>query len=148
VFSASLFPRSLVVCSGSANALAYRRATQRAQAQLQHDRMIGLHISTVRIIRNVVQAQYEAIIDITEADAGLVEFSGIDVVAGGSQHDPIFVELDLSGSQNALLAFENADQRLCRVIAIEQAAAPTVELGAGFEFDALRGEVVVVQPEA
>src|SRR5215510_3616980 len=131
-----------------ANALAHRRAAQRAQTQLQHDCMVRLHISAICIVRKVVQTQYQAIVDIAETHASLVELSGIDVIAGATEQDPICIELDLSGSQNTLLTIQDADQRLRGVIAVENTATPSVEISPRLEFNPLRRETFVAQTEA
>ena len=60
--------------------------------------MVGLNISTVCIICNVIQAQDHAIVDITQSNPSLVKFPGIDVVACGAQHNPICIKLNLTSS--------------------------------------------------
>src|SRR5215472_74519 len=110
--------------------------------------MVGGDVSAVSVVGNVVQAKDETIVHIAQADAGLIELAGVDVVARRAQHHPIRVEFDLAGSQNALLTVENTKCRLGGIVAIEQAAMPAGEIDAGFELDTLSGKGVVVETEA
>src|SRR5215475_922739 len=146
--SAFQFPKSAsLVRRWSANALAHRRATQCTQVELQHDRMVSLNISAVRVICNVVQAQDHAIVDIAKPKSRLIEFSGNDVVACRGQHNPIRVELDLSSPKDALLSIKDAKGWLGGIVAVKYATAPTIEVGASLEFNSLRSEGVIVKAE-
>ncbi len=89
--------------------------------------MVDGDVPAICVIANVVQAQNETIVDIAHADAGLIKFSGIDVVTCGSQKHPICIELDLSCSQDPLTAIEEPEFRLRRVITVQQASGPAVK---------------------
>src|SRR5262245_7007981 len=110
--------------------------------------MVRLHISAIRVVRKIIQTQYQAIVDITETHASLIELSGVDVIARATKQDPVCIELDLPGSQNALLTIEDADQRLRGIIAVEDAAAPSVEICPRLEFNPPWREAFIVQAEA
>src|SRR5262245_32275186 len=95
--------------------------------------MIGLHVSTIGVIGNVVQAKDQAIVYIAHANERLIEFLCNKVVACRSHQDPVGIKLDLTRSQDALSAIEKAKLRLGGVISIQQSCRPSIETDAALK---------------
>src|SRR4029078_12773472 len=109
--------------------------------------MIGLHVSAIGVVGNVVQAEDQAIVYVTHPNAGLIELPGVNVVTRRSQQDPIGIKLDLAGSQDALLAIENAKIGLGGVVSAQQSSCPSFEIDPGLELGPLDLESIVIETE-
>jgi hypothetical protein len=65
-------------------------APRRAQAELQHERVASdRYRRRIGVSGEPVQRQNEAVVDIAEAEPGLIELVGENVIAGGAEHDPV-----------------------------------------------------------
>src|SRR4030081_2398970 len=86
--------RGAALGAGS-DGLVQRCSTQRAQAELKRDALIGPGISTVSIVCNVIEGEDEAIVNITGADLRLIDFTHLQIVAHAAHQDPVLRHLQL-----------------------------------------------------
>src|SRR5712691_4354085 len=128
-------------------ALAGDVSTQRAQADLHHERMVDRHAATISIICNVIQGQDEAVVDISDADLRLAELVGPKVVARRPHQHPVGVELQPRAAEDALAAIQEAERRLGGVVAVHQHGGPAPKIGGRLEFGALQRGIVLIEAE-
>src|SRR5262249_6858870 len=64
-------------------------SAERTQADLRHERVVDRHATAVGVICNVIQGQDEAIVHISDADLGLADLVGPQVVSRCGKHDPV-----------------------------------------------------------
>src|SRR5205807_9575314 len=82
---------------GRADLLLESSPAERAQAELQQDRMIdrgldrgiGRGRKAVRIIGDVTHGQCETLVDVAEPEPILIELGRADIVARGAEHGPV-----------------------------------------------------------
>src|SRR5262245_45351832 len=124
-----------------------RIPTKRAQAHLHHIGVVDRYAAAIGIACNVVQGQDEAVVDISEADLGLRDRFGVNIVSRSPHQHPVRVHLQPRGAENAFATVEEADQRLGGIVAVHHGRGPAAEIGDGLELCALQREVVLGEPE-
>src|SRR5918995_6543753 len=110
--------------------------------------MVGRRIAAVGIRGDVVQGQDKAIVDIADADAGLVDFFRLKIVARREYYGPVGRDLQGGRAKYAVAAGEEPELGLWRVFAIHQRHLPTVVIGAPFDFKTADLERLLGKPKA
>src|SRR5262245_53438504 len=124
-----------------------RAPTERAQAHLHHIGVVDRYAAAIGIACNVVQGQDEAVVDISDADLGLRDRFGVNIVSRSPHQHPVWIHLQPCKAEDALATVEEADQRLGSVVAVHHGGGPTAEVGDGLELGPLQREVVLGEPE-
>src|SRR5262252_11231870 len=89
--------------------LGARSAAKRTQAELHHIAVVDRYAAAIGIACNVVQGQDEAVVDISEADLGLRDRFGVNIVSRPAHQHPVRVHLQPGGAEDALAAVEEPD---------------------------------------
>src|SRR5581483_415716 len=84
-------------------------AAQRAKAELHHDGVVERRARTIRIVCDIIQGQDEAIVHVADADRGLIDLVGADVVTRRAEDLPVFGEFELAGSEDAFAPVEEPE---------------------------------------
>src|SRR5215510_15455773 len=85
---------------------AARISAQRAQADLHHIGVVDRYAAAISIICNVIQGQDEAVVDIADADLGLADLVGMQVISRRTEQDPVWMHLQPGAAEHALAAVE------------------------------------------
>ena len=125
-----------------------RRSAERAQADLHHVAVVDRHAAAVGVACDVIQGQDEAVVDVPDADLGLGDRLGVNIVSRRAQQDPVRIELEPCAAQDTLAAVQEPDQRLRGVVAVHHRGCPAAEGSDGFELAALKREVGLGEAEA
>src|SRR5690242_10125550 len=101
-----------------------------AQTKLQHDGVVSdrSRHCRVRITAQPVYRQHEAIVDIADAEPRLVETIVLDIIARRAKQDPIGRQLQRCTSKEAFASREESEERLGRVIAIQELQGPALKI--------------------
>src|ERR1700674_5684066 len=75
---------------------------KRTQAELHHEGMVDRYAATIGIISDVVRAQYDAVIDITDPGLILAELVVEDVVARRPHQYPVWRQFQSCIDENSL----------------------------------------------
>ena len=70
--------------------------------------MVHRQAAAVSIVCNVIQGQDEAIIDVSDADLGLADLVRPQVIAGGTEQDPVGVQLEPGVAEDAFALVREA----------------------------------------
>src|SRR5262245_616015 len=125
----------------------YPASAQCSQAHLQQDGMAGLRISAVSVVGHVVQRRHKTVVDITDANARLVERVGDKIITYRTQRGPVGGELDRRRGENALAPFQESDLRLRRIAAIEHREPETIKCRAALNLQSLHRKIAFGEAE-
>src|SRR5512139_918287 len=109
----------------SANSLANRCCAECAKAQLKHYRVIeNCRSRSVAVICDVIHTQDKAIVDIADTNRVRRKFAFLYIKQGRALQDPVGIEFERCGTDDALSAVQEAELGLRGIVAIEEHDAP------------------------
>src|SRR6202040_2204399 len=90
----------------------------------------------------------QAIVDIADAKARLIDAFILDVITRLAKQDPVLRDLERDSGQQGLATREEANKRLSRIIAVQELQRPAFTISAPLDFETLRSEAALVEPAA
>src|SRR6185437_13840979 len=99
-----------------------RVGPQCAQAQLEIEASVlhGGRGTVIGVAGKIVKSEHEAIIDVAESNPRLIELVNDQVVARGSEHNPIGRELVGRAGEEAFAAVQKTKVGLRRIVSVKQ----------------------------
>src|SRR5262249_14956015 len=97
------------------------------------------------VVRNVVQPQDEAIVDIPDTELVLLDLVGIEIVANRPCRDPVRRNFIRNLAQDALAAVQEPDEWLRGIVSVQHRHHPAIVIGSGLSLKPLYREARLIE---